>query len=136
MAATGRRKARGAVTEESVPSDAAAPTRANTAHTAKTAAPGLVVLGPEDLAGGAVIDGDGAAATLPAVGTESATPVAGLTARVASATFERDGYKHLIKAAEAVYSYPANGTRLSLPAQKMLNFMIHLAGSQNFANKL
>ncbi|XKH39127.1 replication initiation protein [Azospirillum doebereinerae] len=55
---------------------------------------------------------------------------------MASATFERDGYKHLIKAAEAVYSYPANGTRLSLPAQKMLNFMIHLAGSQNFANKL
>lgn len=61
---------------------------------------------------------------------------AGLTARVANATFEREGYKHLIKAAEAVYSYPANGARLSLPAQKMLNFMIHLAGSQNFANKL
>lgn len=60
----------------------------------------------------------------------------GQTARVAAATFERDGYKHLIKAAEAVYSYPANGSRLSLPAQKMLNFMIHLAGSQNFANKL
>ncbi|MFV3076063.1 replication initiation protein [Niveispirillum fermenti] len=60
----------------------------------------------------------------------------GHTARVAAATFERDGYKHLIKAAEAVYSYPANGSRLSLPAQKMLNFMIHLAGSQNFANKL
>lgn len=60
----------------------------------------------------------------------------GLTARVAAATFERDGYKHLIKAAEAVYSYPANGSRLSLPAQKMLNFMIHLAGSQNFANRL
>lgn len=136
MAGTGRRKARGAVTEESVPSDAAAPTKANMANMAKTAAANLVVLGPEDLAGGAVIDGDGAAATLPAVGTESAAPVAGLTARVASATFERDGYKHLIKAAEAVYSYPANGTRLSLPAQKMLNFMIHLAGSQNFANKL
>ena len=60
----------------------------------------------------------------------------GHTARVAAATFERDGYKHLIKAAEAVYSYPANGSRLSLPAQKMLNFMIHLAGSQNFSNKL
>lgn len=66
----------------------------------------------------------------------AAEPALGLTARVASATFERDGYKHLIKAAEAVYSYPANGSRLSLPAQKMLNFMIHLAGSQNFANKL
>jgi hypothetical protein len=68
--------------------------------------------------------------------SEEALTSAGLTARVASATFERDGYKHLIKAAEAVYSYPANGARLSLPAQKMLNFMIHLAGSQNFANKL
>jgi len=66
---------------------------------------------------------------------EEAVP-AGRTARVAASTFERDGYKHLIKAAEAVYSYPANGSRLSLPAQKMLNFMIHLAGSQNFANKL
>ncbi|SMH31324.1 Initiator Replication protein [Azospirillum lipoferum] len=128
MAGTGRRKARGAADGDAVP------------------AGGLVVLGPQDLAGGAIIEGtaDGVAAgatgivspSLPAVAAEDTVPSAGLTARVASATFERDGYKHLIKAAEAVYSYPANGTRLSLPAQKMLNFMIHLAGSQNFANKL
>jgi hypothetical protein len=72
----------------------------------------------------------------PALPADSGEMLLGLTARVANATFERDGYKHLIKAAEAVYSYPANGTRLSLPAQKMLNFMIHLAGSQNFADKL
>ncbi|MFY8095012.1 MAG: replication initiation protein [Niveispirillum sp.] len=78
---------------------------------------------------GSLVDGT-SAPTLPAIDR------AGQTARVAAATFERDGYKHLIKAAEAVYSYPANGSRLSLPAQKMLNFMIHLAGSQNFANKL
>ncbi|CAO3437881.1 hypothetical protein [Azospirillum doebereinerae] len=125
MAGTGRRKTRGAAGGDAVPST------------------GLAVLAPEDLAGGgAIIDGESAepagivTPSLPAVAAETAAPVAGLTARVASATFERDGYKHLIKAAEAVYSYPANGTRLSLPAQKMLNFMIHLAGSQNFANKL
>jgi hypothetical protein len=129
MAGTGRRKARGAVGNESPPSG------------------DLAVLGPQDLAGGgAIIDGtvDGGPAsavalpvpTLAVLPPEEALTSAGLTARVASATFERDGYKHLIKAAEAVYSYPANGTRLSLPAQKMLNFMIHLAGSQNFANKL
>lgn len=79
---------------------------------------------------GLVIDLEASAENLPTVETM------GHTARVAAATFERDGYKHLIKAAEAVYSYPANGSRLSLPAQKMLNFMIHLAGSQNFSNKL
>jgi hypothetical protein len=129
MAGTGRRKARGAVGSESPPSG------------------DLAVLGPQDLVGGgAIIDGtvDGAPASavalpvpsLAGLPSEEAPTNAGLTARVASATFERDGYKHLIKAAEAVYSYPANGTRLSLPAQKMLNFMIHLAGSQNFANKL
>lgn len=133
MAGTGRRKTAGAAGGDSASSNS------------------LVVLGPADLAGGgAIIDsiagGDAAIVppslppSLPA-STEAAVPpadlaAAGLTARVASATFERDGYKHLIKAAEAVYSYPANGTRLSLPAQKMLNFMIHLAGSQNFANKL
>ncbi len=134
MAGTGRRKARGAVGSDAPPSG------------------DLAVLGPQDLVGGgAIIDGtvDGgpASALAPPVSSlpvpslavlppEEAPTSAGLTARVASATFERDGYKHLIKAAEAVYSYPANGTRLSLPAQKMLNFMIHLAGSQNFANKL
>ena len=100
----------------------------------------MVVVGPGDLDGGVVIeaaegDTDPAAPSLP-VPAGAAPAAQGLTARVASATFERDGYKHLIKAAEAVYSYPANGARLSLPAQKMLNFMIHLAGSQNFANKL
>lgn len=79
---------------------------------------------------GSLVETDAAASNLPALDRT------GQTARVAAATFERDGYKHLIKAAEAVYSYPANGSRLSLPAQKMLNFMIHLAGSQNFANKL
>ncbi|WP_298378845.1 replication initiation protein [Azospirillum sp.] len=129
MAGTGRRKARGAVGNESPPSG------------------DLAVLGPQDLVGGgAIIDGtvDGGPASavalpipsLAVLPPEEALTSAGLTARVASATFERDGYKHLIKAAEAVYSYPANGARLSLPAQKMLNFMIHLAGSQNFANKL
>lgn len=134
MAAAGRRKTKAA-------------------GTGKTDHPGgdLVLLGPDDLGGaGAIIEGsvegsvegaDGSpaklpGAALPAVPDGTTGQVAGLTARVASATFERDGYKHLIKAAEAVYSYPANGTRLSLPAQKMLNFMIHLAGSQNFANKL
>lgn len=101
----------------------------------------VVVLGPKDFKG-TVIDAppeslpDAGGETLPAVREGADAPALGLTARVASATFERDGYKHLIKAAEAVYSYPANGTRLSLPAQKMLNFMIHLAGSQNFANRL
>lgn len=129
MAGTGRRKARGAVGSDAPPSG------------------DLAVLGPQDLVGGgAIIDGtvDGGPApavalpvpTLAVLPSEEALTSAGLTARVASATFERDGYKHLIKAAEAVYSYPANGARLSLPAQKMLNFMIHLAGSQNFANKL
>ncbi|HYH23095.1 MAG TPA: replication initiation protein [Azospirillum sp.] len=99
----------------------------------------VVVMAPDELAGVTVIDAepDGvvgpATPALPAVTDEGTM---GLTARVAGATFERDGYRHLIKAAEAVYSYPANGARLSLPAQKMLNFMIHLAGSQNFANKL
>ncbi|TWB43505.1 replication initiation protein [Nitrospirillum pindoramense] len=92
---------------------------------------------PQDVAGpGIVIDMDpdgGLDTSVPALAEENAL---GLTAKVAATTFERDGYKHLIKAAEAVYSYPANGSRLSLPAQKMLNFMIHLAGSQNFANKL
>ncbi|RJF78159.1 RepB family plasmid replication initiator protein [Azospirillum cavernae] len=134
MAGTGRRKARGAVGSDAPPSG------------------DLAVLGPQDLVGGgAIIDGtvDGGPASavappptslpvpsLAVLPSEEALTSAGLTARVASATFERDGYKHLIKAAEAVYSYPANGARLSLPAQKMLNFMIHLAGSQNFANKL
>jgi len=99
---------------------------------------GIVVLSPDEVKAVSIIDAPGeesglASPALPAVGGE---PTLGLTARVASATFEREGYKHLIKAAEAVYSYPANGARLSLPAQKMLNFMIHLAGSQNFANRL
>ncbi|OYQ37406.1 replication initiation protein [Niveispirillum lacus] len=85
---------------------------------------------------GVVIDVDGSPVDAEAAQNLPALDRAGQTARVAAATFERDGYKHLIKAAEAVYSYPANGSRLSLPAQKMLNFMIHLAGSQNFANKL
>lgn len=105
----------------------------------------MLVVGPGDLDGRPVIDAEpappsssgGTGQTLPAIPDDTpAPPALGLTARVASATFERDGYKHLIKAAEAVYSYPANGARLSLPAQKMLNFMIHLAGSQNFANRL
>ncbi|MFV3129426.1 replication initiation protein [Niveispirillum sp. KHB5.9] len=91
-----------------------------------TAGDGGVVIDVE----GSLVDSSGAGENLPALDRT------GQTARVAAATFERDGYKHLIKAAEAVYSYPANGSRLSLPAQKMLNFMIHLAGSQNFANKL
>lgn len=85
---------------------------------------------------GVVIDVEGSLVDAGARENLPAIDRAGQTARVAAATFERDGYKHLIKAAEAVYSYPANGSRLSLPAQKMLNFMIHLAGSQNFANKL
>lgn len=85
---------------------------------------------------GMVIDLDGSLVDTGKGETLPAVDRLGHTARVAAATFERDGYKHLIKAAEAVYSYPANGSRLSLPAQKMLNFMIHLAGSQNFANKL
>lgn len=85
---------------------------------------------------GVVIDVEGSLVEADAAQNLPAIDRAGQTARVAAATFERDGYKHLIKAAEAVYSYPANGSRLSLPAQKMLNFMIHLAGSQNFANKL
>lgn len=85
---------------------------------------------------GVVIDLDGSLVEGTTGQSLPAIDRAGQTARVAAATFERDGYKHLIKAAEAVYSYPANGSRLSLPAQKMLNFMIHLAGSQNFANKL
>ncbi|HYC04962.1 MAG TPA: replication initiation protein [Azospirillaceae bacterium] len=86
--------------------------------------------------GGVVIDIGSAEIAAPAAEVVPYGEGAGRTAQVAAATFERDGYKHLIKAAEAVYSYPANGSRLSLPAQKMLNFMIHLAGSQNFANKL
>ncbi|MBP7339900.1 replication initiation protein, partial [Niveispirillum sp.] len=85
---------------------------------------------------GVVIDVEGSLVDATRPDNLPALDRAGQTARVAAATFERDGYKHLIKAAEAVYSYPANGSRLSLPAQKMLNFMIHLAGSQNFANKL
>lgn len=96
----------------------------------------LVVLAPDEVREVAILDPAGAAPASPALPVASGEAALGLTARVASATFERDGYKHLIKAAEAVYSYPANGARLSLPAQKMLNFMIHLAGSQNFANKL
>ncbi len=106
----------------------------------------MLVVAPGDLEGRTIIDASPAGPTdrladhpvpaIPAVSEEAAPVALGLTARVANATFERDGYKHLIKAAEAVYSYPANGARLSLPAQKMLNFMIHLAGSQNFANKL
>lgn len=98
---------------------------------------GMLIVPPREMPG--EIDGgpDHLSPALPATIDSDGAPVAlGTTARVASATFERDGYKHLIKAAEAVYSYPANGARLSLPAQKMLNFMIHLAGSQNFANKL
>lgn len=97
----------------------------------------LVVLAPDEVREVSILDAtaDGPVAT-PALPATTGEAALGLTARVASATFERDGYKHLIKAAEAVYSYPANGARLSLPAQKMLNFMIHLAGSQNFANKL
>ncbi|MDE1146878.1 MAG: replication initiation protein [Azospirillaceae bacterium] len=94
-------------------------------------------MGTRDLTGpGIVIDMDTGGTVEPAVPALAEENALGLTAKVAAATFERDGYKHLIKAAEAVYSYPANGSRLSLPAQKMLNFMIHLAGSQNFANKL
>lgn len=99
----------------------------------------IVVLAPDDVKQVSIIDAGPAGVpgvASPALPVVSGEAVLGLTARVASATFERDGYKHLIKAAEAVYSYPANGARLSLPAQKMLNFMIHLAGSQNFANKL
>ncbi|MBB6252869.1 replication initiation protein [Nitrospirillum iridis] len=92
---------------------------------------------PQDVAvPGIVIDMDADRGLEPAVPVLVEENTLGLTAKVAATTFERDGYKHLIKAAEAVYSYPANGSRLSLPAQKMLNFMIHLAGSQNFANKL
>ncbi|WP_448205846.1 replication initiation protein [Azospirillum sp. sgz302134] len=105
---------------------------------------GMLTVPPGALNGaldGEVVIEDGSPSTLPAtlrsaIGSDETALALGSTARVASATFERDGYKHLIKAAEAVYSYPANGARLSLPAQKMLNFMIHLAGSQNFANKL
>ncbi|HYD67330.1 replication initiation protein [Azospirillum sp.] len=98
----------------------------------------VVVMTPDELTGVTVIDAepDGAAPATPSLPAVTEEASLGLTARVAGATFEREGYRHLIKAAEAVYSYPANGARLSLPAQKMLNFMIHLAGSQNFANKL
>lgn len=95
----------------------------------------VVPFDPRQAGGGVIIDVGDPPAESAATDLATVEP-AGHTARIAAATFERDGYKHLIKAAEAVYSYPANGSRLSLPAQKMLNFMIHLAGSQNFANKL
>ncbi|PWC44258.1 replication initiation protein [Azospirillum sp. TSO22-1] len=96
----------------------------------------IVVLAPDEVREVSIIDASPDGIATPSLPATSGEAALGLTARVASATFEREGYKHLIKAAEAVYSYPANGARLSLPAQKMLNFMIHLAGSQNFANKL
>ncbi|MBK3799705.1 RepB family plasmid replication initiator protein [Azospirillum brasilense] len=108
----------------------------------ESSGPPMLIVEPGSLDGKTIIDaiaepGPGSTHSALAVSGEASVPTeVGLTARVASATFERDGYKHLIKAAEAVYSYPANGARLSLPAQKMLNFMIHLAGSQNFANRL
>lgn len=111
-------------TERGEPSPIAGPLAAIVPYVPVAGDTGMVI----DL-DGSLVDG-GAGENLPAIDR------LGHTARVAAATFERDGYKHLIKAAEAVYSYPANGSRLSLPAQKMLNFMIHLAGSQNFANKL
>ncbi|SNS85286.1 Initiator Replication protein [Azospirillum sp. RU38E] len=124
-----RRKAAVAIDDGGADDQIAKPT---TGRAKGAAAAEIIPYSPAFGDSGVVIDMEGN----PGPDNLPALDPGGHTARVAAATFERDGYKHLIKAAEAVYSYPANGSRLSLPAQKMLNFMIHLAGSQNFANKL